>query len=414
MFEKASRRGFIARAIAALIVLGPAATCGPAGRAPPPRLVLKGHRGPVHGIVPSTDGRLLVSTGEKDGTVRIWDLASGAQRRLIKQELVGTTMKIWDIVSPSERRLILARSVKPRALHGGALNLEAALLPDDRQLFLSVAAGGQSSVYPDDLIVYDLASGGCRTICSEGDLYRTALDPSGHVLGYGEMGWRPEDGADRHTSEIHLFGIPKRRILATIDADGLSFYRFALLRGGEMIATIASSNVFTKRKNMSGEVIVWDARTGKKRGRVRTDGRTVYQTEFSPDGQELAMIGGYYGSTVFICYLGSYKITHTLNELRDKPGQARMYINYLEYTSDGKHLAAGAADGTILFWETKNYRDVLWARLYPSGVVHAVFSPDGKTMVATSGGKSEEEEIRVWDLDRILSLIPGAAGTPRR
>jgi WD40 repeat protein len=40
------------------------------------RTVLRGHRGPVHGIAFSPDGR-RVSTASQDGTIRVWDMDGG-------------------------------------------------------------------------------------------------------------------------------------------------------------------------------------------------------------------------------------------------------------------------------------------------------------------------------------------------
>ena len=70
------------------------------------------------------------------------------------------------------------------------------------------------------------------------------------------------------------------------------------------------------------------------------------------------------------------------------------------------------AFGTVLFWETENYRQVLWARLAQSGGVHLSSMPDNKRMMAIPDnyGKSTDRSIKFWDVDQFLSLMPKGRG----
>lgn len=399
----------------------------------PCRARLKGHQGQVDGIVPSADGRLLVTTGWEDGTVRIWDVASGTQRRLFKQEIVGSTIKICDVVSATQWRLIFQEPVetwdRTRGLpykrkrqhklqkHASGhrtefLKIRAALLSDNRCIVMQVfdcSYGDQSSVCPDEIILYDLEGGNHETLATTGrkDLLRPSPDAIyGFTVAQG-VGRLAYDLVHPGFSKIFLYDVSKRSIVAQLGDDGLDFGQFWFSPDGEMLSTVAVSDVFTRLQGInSGRLTVWNARTGEKIGRVQTEGRHVLGAWFSPNDRELAILGGADQNTVYICYLGTCKITHTLDDFQRKPGLRRVPMGLLTYAPDGRFLIGMGGNGTVLFWETKHYREVLWARLYQSGGVYAVFSPDGKKMMSIGGGKEECDVVKVWDMEPFLSLMP--------
>ncbi len=414
-------------------------------KAPPPRVVLRGHRNAVDAIRPSADGRLVVTASKKDGTVRIWDVATGTERRLIKQELVGNSIQIWDIVSPTERRLIAEELVdtddphgeppstrkkhpggpghtiaSPRPILRGPLKIDAGLLPDRHHLVMVICDEEVSRRCPDEIVIYDMESGGHETIFSaranplrKTQLANHAISSRYEVMADHEERWEPAAGGYQRSSVVRTYDVLARRFQAQLDAEGLSFTHIGLSPGGDLVSAVTHSDVFTpKKKVFSGLVTVWNARTGQKAGRIQTGGRVVYGSCFSPNGRELAVLGNLYCNTVFICYLQTWKIGWTLNEFRDKPGQGRLAIHHLAYTPDGKYLMAHGVNGTALFWETTEYREVLWVRLSQPGYVAAVFSPDGRKIMATGGGEGESDVINVWDTDQFLSLIPKAPARP--
>jgi WD40 repeat protein len=118
----------------------------------------------------------------------------------------------------------------------------------------------------------------------------------------------------------------------------------------------------------------------------------ITQMVFSPNGQMLAYITWdpfTNQSSVKLWDVESRQDLHTFNGHTD-------YVADVAFSSDGKILASGSYDNTVILWNVVSGQKL---RVFTSGgqVQSVVFSPDGKTLASDSS--SSVTPITLWNID---------------
>lgn len=287
--------------------------------------MLAGHRGSVADLSVSPDGTLLASAS-KDGTIKLWDLASGRERALLTGHQgevraiafnpasgmlasggEDRTIRFWDPESGQVREQIQA--------HGEVESL--AISPDGT--ILAWAASGTSPIF-----LWDIASRKERGELHGHDLNARSLEFSRHgdlLVSAGDSTirvWDPRS-ARQLVEPIEVDSVLK----ATISPDG---------------RTIASSQ-------NDGPVLLWSVGGNQDPVEIPTQYSFAKHTlAFSPDGRMLVYSDGEADLSLVLRLLGKGNTTWIL----DMPAS----VESLAFTRDGKRLVTGHTYGQIALWDT--------------------------------------------------------------
>jgi RNA polymerase sigma factor (sigma-70 family) len=143
--------------------------------------------------------------------------------------------------------------------------------------------------------------------------------------------------------------------------------------------------------NRPGELIFWDAVSGKERARTNAE-KGIRSLAFSPDGKTLAT-ADYYTNTVKLRDPASGEVRLTI-----ETGRAN---NAVAFSPDSKALAVGILDRSAVLYDVGTGRELRRFEGHTDWVPHVAFSPDGKALA--TGGR--DTTAKLWDVDTGKELM---------
>jgi WD40 repeat protein len=133
-----------------------------------------------------------------------------------------------------------------------------------------------------------------------------------------------------------------------------------------------------------GDVLLWDAKSPRLRGRTARPGASVAGLAFSPEGNLLAvaLLPAAQGTRVEDGSIGLYD-TEGLESRGNLPGHTGG-TRCVTYASDGRLLASGGEDGTVKLWEAASGRERVCLEWHLDAVCAVTFAPDALTLASGS------------------------------
>lgn len=327
------------------VIMNGLATAAQAQSAAPAIIHNSGHSSSVNTLAFAPDGRWLVS-GSDDGTIKLWDRASGRLLRTLVGHTEGVT---WVQVTSDGRSVVSLSQDRTAKLWEAATGRLVRTISD-------LTAGGPS---------YDLA------------------------LGKGALGNDATVFYAASYDSIRRFDLATGKSQRVIGSQGtMSFWEvFALSPDNRLIAAAHAGPVGASYKNSSGgaQVKLIDATKGtilRVLGNY-SEKQSVDIIVFSPDGKMIA-VGGQEG-TVKVWETASGRLLYTVDH---SVSPSQRYITGITFSRDSRLLVTTGSVKGMRFWDAATGKLLRKLEDEPYGVAHAVeYSPSGEVFVTTSSSK---------------------------
>ena len=358
---------------------------------------LTGHRDEIGVLTFSPVGRRLLASGSVDGTVRFWNANTGSELSTFATghtawiggvafsaddttlaSVTGNgTVQIWDIKTGHEL------AAPPIARHDKS---EAAAFSSDATLFASHGADS--------------------TVRSRGTNTRTSWRPHGEI-----RLWNLRTGVELATLSQKAKALafsPDNIILAASDPEktllwdvrtGLEISRFnAKQFSMNVVVTFSPDGTILATGGMRGETHLWRVNTGAK---LATLTATVNEfpkvLAFSPDNSILAV--GYVNNHIRLWDLKTKQERNTR-----LAAQQKIWVEILKFSPDGKILLMTTHDfkmpREIQLWDMETDQALPSIRTGHTVRIQTLkFSHDGKTLASGDA----DGTILLWDWDKITN-----------
>jgi len=380
-----------------------------------------GHTEKINALAVTPDGKLLVTAG-KDTSVRVWDVATGkpirsnqghgawvtavAIRPDGKQAASGAddgTIRLWPLSTVDEHRA---------STEATDMLWSVALSPDGKQF---ASAGADKTIR-----IYDSMTGKpYKELKGHKGAIPVVLftSPTTLVSGSGDKSvkvWNITTGQSQdltgHTSAVLALAADESGKLLVSGSVDKSVRGWDTGSGKLLWTWTGKSAVCAVALNKSGTrvavgtadgwlTILTPAGSGEPKvlGGVSAHGAGVAAVTYHPDGTRVATCGGDGVVRVWSVPETGSPVQIGKIEPPSRGGAASSTTSPLSsvtYSSDGKYLAAGGADGATRVWDAQNGTEVRGFIAHTDWVTAVAFAPSGKAIYSVGVDKA----VRSFDI----------------
>ncbi|MBC8284910.1 MAG: WD40 repeat domain-containing protein, partial [Nitrospinae bacterium] len=344
---------------------------------------LIGHSKRVGAVVFSPNSNFLAS-GSGDKTAKIWEVATGKLIHTLK----GHTGAVSSLAfSPNGKTLVTGSwdtTVRTWDLSSG----ESILTISDHSNMVNVV-----KFYPKGSIFASGSSDGTIKLRenSTGSLVRTIKLRRSHIAAKSRP--KKDKYAWRKTFERPFENIAFGKLISFAFNN---FTKYVDLYENSIAFSPDGKAFASIRKD--GTVKIWDPKTGKSLLDILFQANSL---AFSPDGRILAIAGnpikqsGYWIALIGIKenFSSANKGSSlTLSSIKRLNGHTKP-IKTVAFNPDGKTLATGSSDKTIIIWDAKSGSPLKVLKGHTGKIKSLAYSPNG--LILASAGN--DETIKLWE-----------------
>jgi WD40 repeat protein len=295
----------------------------------------------------SPDGHAIASAS-KDGTVRLWDSATG---RLIK--LLGR-----------HRNSAFSLAFRP----GGQ----------------ALASAGDHG----DILIWDTRAGSLlRTLSTGTDtIYALSYCPDGRLLASGE-GFPPfeEPYHMRGQGVVRVWDAARGQLLRTLRGHTQNVMGVAFSPDGRTLASVSGSSLTVPQTaSKPGELFLWTVATGELVRKLSGHAGPLTSVSYHPSGNLLATSSWDRTIRIWDAVTGAS---------RDSLAGHRDWVLNVAFSPDGARIATSGADGAIKIWDSASSQELWTLRGHTKNVACVSFSPDGRRLASCSS----DQTVKIWD-----------------